>query len=37
MIKTERLDIRLIKEIDYEDVYDEETVQYMIYWQKTKK
>jgi ribosomal-protein-alanine N-acetyltransferase len=41
MIKTERLIIRLIKEIDYEDICeygcDEETGQYMIYWPKSKE
>jgi ribosomal-protein-alanine N-acetyltransferase len=41
MIKTERLTISLIKEIDYEDIFeygcDEETGQYMIYWPKTKE
>ena len=41
IIKTERLTIRLIKEIDYEDICeygcDEETGQYMIYWAKTRE
>ena len=41
MIKTKRLTISPIKEIDYEDICeygcDEETGQYMIYWPKTKE